>query len=694
VSGTDPSARVAELREILEEANYRYHVLDDPTMEDRQYDLLFRELQDLEAAHPDLATADSPTQRAGAVPSTTFASVRHDVPMLSLGNAFGHDELREFDARVRRGLDLADADPGVGYVCELKIDGLAISLRYDGRAFVRGATRGDGTTGEDVTPNLRTVRAVPLRLRADPPGDRLEVRGEVYMPRGAFAALNEQLERDGKPLYANARNTAAGSVRQKDPSVTASRRLALWCYQVVGVEGVGSHSESLALIRELGLPVNPVTRQVRGIEGVIEFVEEWAEQRRELDYETDGIVIKVDSIEQQQALGFVSRAPRWAIAYKFPAQQVTTKLEEIEVYVGRTGALTPVAHVTPVFVGGTTVRNATLHNIDEIRRKDLRVGDTVVLQRAGDVIPEVVSAVVEARDGSETVWDMPSHCPVCGTEAVREEGEVVWRCPNPWCPAQRIGGLLHFSGRGGVDVDGLGYKIMLQLAERELVREPADIFRLEVETLEALERLGRKSAENLYASIQASRRRPLARIVNGLGIRHVGEQTAIDLANWLVAETPRAEGEPEGDWSRRVADRLRDASADELTAVFGIGRVVAEGIAAYFADEHTRDTLHRLLEAGVTPEAPDAGATLPELGTGPLAGKTLVVTGTLPGYSRQEAEEAIRQAGGHAAGSVSKQTDYLVAGEKAGSKLARAEKLGVPVLDEDAFRRLLERGEA
>ncbi len=688
--GSDPGARAAVLRGLLEEASYRYYVLDAPTIDDAEYDRLLRELQDLEAAHPGLASPDSPTQRVGAPPSTTFAEVRHQVPMLSLGNAFGHDELREFDQRIRRGLGLADEDPGVRYVCELKIDGLAISLRYEGRGFVRGATRGDGTTGEDVTANLRTVRAVPLRLRDDPPGDQLEVRGEVYMPRGAFAALNEQLEREGKQLYANARNTAAGSVRQKDPAVTASRRLALWCYQVVGAAGIGSHWEALELIRQLGLPVNPISRRVEGIDDVIGFVDEWAEKRRGLDYETDGIVVKVDSVEQQQQLGFVARAPRWAIAYKFPAQQVTTKLEEIEVYVGRTGALTPVAHVTPVFVGGTTVRNATLHNVDEITRKDLRVGDTVVLQRAGDVIPEVVSAVAEARDGSESVWEMPSHCPVCGTLAVREESEVVWRCPNPWCPAQRLGGLLHFSGRGGLDVDGLGFKIMEQLIERGIVREPADIFRLDVDTLEGLERLGRKSAENLSASIDAARRRPMARILNALGIRHVGEQTAIDLAAWLARETPRREEESEAEWTRRAADRLRDASADELTAVFGIGGVVAEEIARYFADEHTAGTLHKLLDAGVVAEAPEAGAVTAGSVQGPLTGKTLVVTGTLATFSRPEAEAAIRAAGGHAAGSVSKQTDYLVAGEKAGSKLAKAVKLGVAVLDEDGFHSLLE----
>ncbi|MCC6619522.1 MAG: NAD-dependent DNA ligase LigA, partial [Chloroflexi bacterium] len=447
---SDPAARADELRATLNDANHRYHVLDAPTMPDREYDLLFRELTELETAHPELVTPDSPTQRVGAPVEGGFASVRHETPMLSLGNVFSPDELREFDARVRRGLGLTADDAPVAYVCELKIDGLAISLRYAGRTFVRGSTRGDGTTGEDVTANLRTVRAIPLRLHEDPPGDALEVRGEVYMPRGAFAALNQQLEADGRPLYANARNTTAGTVRQKDPAVTAARRLSLWAYQLVGANGLESHSGSLELLRRLGFPVNPVTRRVEGIEEVIGFIDAWADRRKDLDYETDGIVVKVDSLAEQQRLGFVSRAPRWATAYKFPAEQVTTKLEAIEVYVGRTGAMTPVAHVTPVFVGGTTVRNATLHNIDEIRRKDLRVGDTVVLQRAGEVIPEVVSAVVEARDGSETTWDMPTHCPVCGTLAEREEGEVVVRCPNPYCPAQRIGGLLHFAGRGGM----------------------------------------------------------------------------------------------------------------------------------------------------------------------------------------------------------------------------------------------------
>ncbi|HJP72245.1 MAG TPA: NAD-dependent DNA ligase LigA [Candidatus Limnocylindria bacterium] len=689
MSVTDAAARAAELRATLTEANHRYHVLDAPTMPDREYDHLFRELVDIEAANPELITPDSPTQRVGAPVEGGFPSVRHDVPMLSLGNVFSAEELRDFDARVRRGLGRGPDDPAVTYVCELKIDGLAISLRYEGRRFVRGATRGDGSTGEDVTANLRTVRAIPLTLQEDPPGDRLEVRGEVYMPRGAFADLNEQLEREGKPLYANARNTTAGTVRQKDPRVTASRRLSVWTYQLVGAQGLESHWESLELLRRLGFPVNPHVQRVNGIDEVIAYTERWADARKELDYETDGIVVKVDSLAEQATLGFVSRAPRWATAYKFPAEQVTTRLEEIEVYVGRTGAMTPVAHVTPVFVGGTTVRNATLHNIDEIRRKDLRVGDTVVLQRAGDVIPEVVSAVTDARDGSETIWEMPAACPVCGTEAIREEGEVVVRCPNPYCPAQRIGGLLHFAGRGGMDVDGLGYKIMLQLVERDLVKEPADIFQLDTDTLEGLERLGRKSAENLSAAIDAARQRPLGRILNGLGIRHVGGQTAIDLAAWLARELPRGEHETDADWTRRAADRLRGASVEELTEVYGIGRVVAEGIVQFFEDEHTRETLHRLVEAGVSAEAPAPGASAEPI-EGPLSGKTLVVTGTLPGFSRQEAEEAIRAAGGHAASSVSAKTDYLVAGDKAGSKLAKAESLGVPVLDEEGFRRILE----
>jgi DNA ligase (NAD+) len=684
---TGPEARVAELRALIEEANHRYHVLDAPTMSDAEYDRLYRELQDLEEAHPDLVTPDSPTQRVGATPQAGFASVRHQTPMLSLGNVFSADELREFDARVRRGLGLGSDDAPVTYVCELKIDGLAISLRFDGRRFVQGSTRGDGTTGEDVTANLRTVRAVPLRLRHEPPGERLDVRGEVYMPRNAFVELNVQRERDGQPLYANARNTAAGSVRQIDPKVTASRRLALWCYQVAGAHGLDTHWESLELLRGLGLPVNPHISRVAGIEAVIGYVEDWATKRRELDYETDGIVVKVDSIEQQEQLGFVAHAPRWATAYKFPAEQVTTKLESIEVYVGRTGALTPVAHVTPVFVAGTTVRNATLHNVDEIRRRDLRVGDTVVLQRAGDVIPDVVGPVLDARDGSETIWEMPSHCPACGTEAVREEDEVVWRCPNPWCPAQRIGGLLHFVGRGGMDIEGLGYKVMLQLVERGLVKEPADIYRLSIETLEGLDRFARKSAEKLHAEIDASRRRPLARILNALGMRHVGGQTAIDLASWLSRDLPPQPDETDAAWTGRVAERLATVSAEELTAVPGIGRIVAEAIVRYFSDEHTAGTLGELVAAGVAAEKPAvrAGADA----EGPLSGKTLVVTGTLPTFTRPEAEEAIRAAGGHPASSVSARTDYLVAGEKAGSKLARAEQLGVPVLDEEGFRRLL-----
>jgi DNA ligase (NAD+) len=688
-----PAARAAELRAALEDANYRYHVLDAPTIDDAQYDALLRELDELEDANPELRTPDSPTQRVGALPSAGFAEVRHAVPMLSLSNAFGADELREFDSRVRKGLGLTDEDPGVAYVCELKIDGLAISLRYEGRTFVRGATRGDGYTGEDVTPNLKTVRAIPLTLRADPPGDELEVRGEVFMPRTAFEALNEQLEAEGKPRYANARNTAAGTVRQKDPRVTASRRLSVWCYSLVGVPGIESQSAALALIRELGFPVNPNVRTARGVDEVLAFVEEWQDQRHGLPYETDGVVVKVDAVAEQERLGFVSRSPRWAVAYKFPAEQVTTRLESIEVYVGRTGALTPVAHVAPVFVGGTTVRNATLHNIDEIRRKDLRVGDLVRLQRAGDVIPEVLGPVLDARTGAETIWEMPTTCPVCGTEAVREEGEVVARCPNPFCAAQRLGGLLHFTGRGGMDIEGAGYAVVVQLVDRGLVTEPADLYRLSVEAIEGLDRFARKSAENLFGAIEKSRVRPLWRILNALGIRHVGEQTAIDLAGWLARDVPPQDGESGASWTARAVARISSASAEDLVAVYGVGAVVAESIARFFRDEHTGEVLAHLVEAGVSAELPDLTATA-AAEEGPLAGKTVVVTGTLPGFSREEAESAIRAAGGHPAGSVSAKTDYLVAGEKAGSKLARAESLGVPVLDEDAFRRLLETGAA
>ncbi|HUG94560.1 MAG TPA: NAD-dependent DNA ligase LigA [Pleomorphomonadaceae bacterium] len=680
--------RAAELRASIDDANYRYYVLDAPTIEDAEYDRLLRELEELENAYPELRTPDSPTQRVGAAPAAGFAEVRHGVPMLSLGNAFGADELREFDKRVRRGLGLTDDDPPVSYVCELKIDGLAMSLRYEGRSFVRGATRGDGYTGEDVTPNLRTIRAIPLTLRRDPPGDALEVRGEVFMPHTAFKALNQKLEVEGKPRYANARNTAAGSVRQKDPGVTAGRRLSVWFYSLVGVPGLASQSATLELLRELGFPVNPHVRSAAGVDEVLAFVAEWEHKRHELEYETDGVVVKVDAVAEQERLGFVSRSPRWAVAYKFPAQQVTTRLEAIEVYVGRHGAMTPVAHVTPVSVGGTTVRNATLHNIDEIRRKDLRVGDLVVLQRAGDVIPEVVRPVVEARTGSETEWSMPRTCPVCGTEAVRDEGEVVARCPNPFCAAQRIGGLEHFAGRGGMDIEGAGYKVIVQLADRGLIKEPADLYRLSVETLEGLDRFARKSAENLFAAIQRSRQRPLYRILNGLGIRHVGEQTAIDLARWLAQDVPPKVGRSDAEWTRRVVDRLTAMSVEELTEVYGVGAVVAESIARFFRDEHTANVLRQLVEAGVVAEAPEPGVVAAVM-EGPLAGKTLVVTGTLPGFTREDAEAAIRAAGGHPAGSVSAKTDYLVAGEKAGSKLAKAEQLGVPVLDEEALRKLL-----
>ncbi len=723
---TTAAARHEALAAEIIAANRAYYVDDAPTMADADYDAKFRELVALEAAFPILVTPDSPTQRVGTGEldeSSPFAEVRHERPMLSLANAFSPDELRAFDARVRRGLALPPAPepaPELGYVAELKIDGLAISLRYRDGRFARGATRGDGTTGEDVTANLRTIEAIPERL---PEPATLEVRGEVFMPRTEFKRINEEREEAGLPRYANPRNSGAGSLRQIDPAVTARRRLSFWAYQLheeapgqatlldapeasgaasagapsAGAPSVAAQSEALARLEHLGLPVNPNRREGIDIEGVIAFLEEWRERRHELTYETDGVVVKVDRFDQQARLGMVARAPRWAIAFKFPPEQVETVLEDIVPYVGRTGTLTPVAHLRPVVVAGSTVARATLHNLDEVRRKDLRIGDWVVLQKAGDVIPEVVRPIPERRAGAERLFEMPDACPVCGTAIVRDDGAVRHYCPNPACPA-RVGQTFgHFAGRGGMDIEGLGWVILVQLLQRGMVRARGDFFRLSVDDLMTLERFARKSAENLFAAIQRARRRPLARILNGLGIPQVGEATAIDLATWLASSVvPPAEDEAmggPGGWLARVAGALRAADPADFVAVPGIGQTVAAAIADWFADPANAGVLDDLVDAGVEPERPvvrpavagdEAGAL-----AGPLAGMTLVVTGTLPGFSRQEAEDAIRAAGGKPAGSVSKKTDYLVAGENAGSKLARAAELGVAIVDEEAFRRLL-----
>jgi DNA ligase (NAD+) len=682
------SARHAELAAIIERANRLYHVEDAPELSDPEYDQLFRELVAVEAAHPELITSDSPTQGVGGAISTTFDEVRHRRPMLSLGNAFSHDELRAFDTRVRRGLGLAAApEPaeGLSYVAELKIDGLAITLRYERGRFIQGATRGDGTTGEDVTANLRTIASIPDRLKEPA---TLDARGEVFMPKAEFARINAEREEAGLPLYANPRNSGAGSLRQKDPQVTAARLLSTWSYQLLeegGPAEVISQSAALARLGELGFPVNPNHEGGLDIEAVIAFTETWREDRHALPYETDGVVVKVDRFDQQERLGMVSRAPRWAIAFKFPPEQVETVVEDIVAYVGRTGTLTPVAHLRPTKVAGSTVARATLHNLDEVRRKDIRIGDHVVLQKAGDVIPEVVRPIPEKRTGDEREYEMPAACPVCGTAIVRDEGAVRHYCPNLACPARVGQEYGHFVGRGGMDIEGAGWAVLSQLLERGLVKRRGDFYRLSVEDLEGLERFARKSAENLHVAIQKSKRRPLERIIAALGIPQVGWTTAIELAAWLAVEVPAGD-----DWLRRAAAHLEQIATDDPTRfeeVEGIGPTVSTALAAWFAvGGPGTGVLEDLADAGVEPELPAPRAVV---AAGPLAGKSVVVTGTLEGFSRPEAEEAIRAAGGKPAASVSKKTDYVVAGENAGSKLAKAQELGVQVLDSDGFRKLL-----
>ncbi len=720
----DAARRHADLVEAVDRANRLYYEQDAPELTDAEYDRLFRELVALETAHPDLVTPESPTQRVGGAPTGAVEEVRHRRPMLSLGNAFTADELRAFDARVRKGLGLAPAPesvPGLRYVAELKIDGLAIAIRYERGRFVQGATRGDGTTGEDVSANLRTIRVIPAGLREPA---TLEARGEVFMPKAEFARINAEREEAGLPLYANPRNSGAGSLRQIDPKVTASRRLSAWFYTLLedaGADAAGpstrpglfdapgdvaepagaagaSQSAALARLEALGFPVNADREADLDIEGVIAFTERWREARHALPYETDGVVVKVDAVDQQERLGMVSRAPRWAIAYKFPPEQVETLLEDIVPYVGRTGSLTPVAHLRPAKVAGSTVARATLHNLDEVRRKDLRIGDWVVLQKAGDVIPEVVRPLPERRTGDEREFIMPDACPVCGTAVVRDEGAVRHYCPNPACPARVAQEYAHFAGRGGMDIEGAGWAVLEQLLQRGLVKTRGDFFRLRVEDLELLDRFARKSAENLVASIEKARRRPLAGILNSLGIPQVGEATAIDLASWLSRRI-RPDGygapgmDPETDlprdpWLAAVTEAFALAAVEEpspLIEVPGIGPTVAAAVRGWI-EAHGRAVLDDLVRAGLTPARPVVVA---RDEAGPLSGKTVVVSGSLEGFSREQAEGAVRAAGGKPAGSVSKKTDYLVAGPGAGSKLAKAAELGIPVLDEAGFRALL-----
>jgi len=680
MAAASPQKRVADLRLQLEKANYEYYILDQPTLDDAAYDALLRELQDLETKHPELVTPESPTQRVGIAPSTRFAPVEHANPMLSLSNAFDEAEVRAFDQRIRKALGRDDVD----YVCELKIDGLAINLTYADGRFTQGATRGDGSIGEDVTANLRTIKSIPLTLRERLPG-RVDIRGEVYLPTAAFEATNrERLERD-EPPFANPRNAAAGAVRQLEPAATAKRNLAMWCYSAAGL-AVDSQHVLLARLRELGLRTNPNVRRAKDIDAVLAFIAEWGTKRHDLDYGTDGIVVKVDRVADQEKLGFVSRSPRWAIAYKFPAEQATTTIEDILVYVGRTGVLTPVAALAPVLVGGTTVRRATLHNLDEVHRLDVRVGDRVIIQRAGDVIPEVVRVeppiVAQGKRAPKRgpEFAMPERCPVCDTPVEHREGEVAYRCPNPTCPAktgQRIG---HFVSRGGFDVEGVGGALVEQLQERRLVTDPADLFFLTKEQLLELDRFAEKSATNIYDRIQGAKRRPLARIINALGIPQVGWSTSEDLAQHLAAKLP-------ADASLAQAfDVLRSASADDLQAIPGVGAKVADAIRTYLGDESEIALMDKLVKAGVMPVLPPAR---PVVAAGPFSGKTVVFTGTLERRSREDAETLVRDRGGKTSSAVSAKTDLVVAGPGAGTKLEKAKQLGVKVVDEEGFEAML-----
>ncbi len=665
--------RIERLRREIERHDHAYYVLNAPTVPDAEYDRLFAELQALEAQHPELVTPDSPTQRVGGAPSSAFAEVVHTVPMLSIHTETDTSDngAIAFDARIRRELQLGPDDPPVEYCAEMKFDGVALSLRYEHGVLVRGATRGNGMVGEDVTANVRTIRSIPLRLRAAPP--LVEVRGEAIMLKRDFERLNERQAAAREKLFANPRNAAAGSLRQLDPAITARRPLHFFAYGVGAVQGWAmppTHAQLLDALTELGVPVEPQRAVVHGAEGLVEFHRRIGARRAELPFEIDGVVYKVNRFDLQQRLGFVTREPRWAVAHKYPAQEAVTTLLDIEVQVGRTGALTPVARLAPVFVGGTTVANATLHNEDFIRERDIRIGDAVIVRRAGDVIPEIVGIVPERRPAGTRIFRMPTKCPACGSAVFREEGEKVARCTGGLvCPAQRKQALLHFAGRRAFDIEGLGEKLVDQLVDAGLVRTPADLFRLGLGTLANLERMAEKSAANVLAAIDKARHTTLERLIFALGIRHVGESTARDLAAHFGS-----------------LDRLMAADEAQLLEVPDVGPVVAASIVRFFAEPHNREAIEQLRAAGVTWQE---GRPQRMRSLGALAGKTVVLTGTLPTLSRDEASELIRAAGGRTATSVSKKTDLVVAGEEAGSKLERARELGVPVIDEAELRRML-----
>lgn len=666
--------KIESLREEIRYHNYRYHTLDDIEVPDAEYDRLMRELQRLEKEHPDLVTPDSPTQRVGAEPSETLTKVEHRVPMLSLGNVFADDELQDFHRRVADKLEFEDGATDLQYSAEPKLDGLAVSLMFEDGVFVRAATRGDGTTGEDITHSVRTIKSVPLRLLGEGYPGLLEVRGEIFMPRAGFEAFNKKAAAAGEKTLVNPRNAAAGSIRQLDPKLAAERPLDMYAYSVGLVEDgelPEYHSAIIDKLQGWGIKVCPERRVVIGVEGCLAFYRAIQEKRDSLAYDIDGVVYKVDSIAMQDELGFRSREPRWAIAHKFPAEEELTTVEGIDFQVGRTGALTPVARLQPVFVGGVTVSNVTLHNIDELHRKDVRVGDTVIVRRAGDVIPEVVSVVKRRRPKGTVEVQLPTQCPVCESNVGRDDGEAVARCTGGRrkCKAQRTGFLKHFVSRRAMDIDGLGSELIEQFVDEDRITTAADIYRLDKIELAERERMGEKSAENLISAIEASKSTTLARFLFALGIREVGETTAANLASHFGNLQP-----------------ILDASEDQLLKVPDVGPVVVKRIREFLSEKHNLDAIAQLQELGVHWEDVEPAQNSAE---GPLTGKTFVITGTLPDMTRDDAKTLIVREGGKVTGSVSSKTSYLLAGEKAGSKLEKAEKLGVEVLDLDGLKQLL-----
>ncbi|MCT8136652.1 NAD-dependent DNA ligase LigA [Anaerobacillus sp. CMMVII] len=649
--------RIAELRETLEEYGYHYYVLDKPIVSDAEYDKAMHELIQLERENPELITEDSPSVRVGGEPLPYFEKVQHDIPMLSLGNAFNEQDLRDFDRRVSEGF----GEP-VSYACELKIDGLAVSLRYEQGRFVLGATRGDGTTGENITNNLKTVRSIPMKLKE---AVSLEVRGEAFMPKKSFEKLNEAKREAGEEPFANPRNAAAGSLRQLDPKIAAKRNLDIFLYSLAQIidKELPTHTAALEYMSQLGLKTNKEAKHCKNIDEVIEYVDSWLDKRPHLPYEIDGIVIKVDSLEAQKKLGFTAKSPRWAIAYKFPAEEVVTTLEGIELSVGRTGVVTPTALLTPVQVAGTTVKRASLHNEDLIRQKDLKIGDKVVIKKAGDIIPEVVNVLEELRTGNEEEFRMPTHCPACESELVRLEGEVALRCINPKCPAQIREGLIHFVSRNAMNIDGLGERVITQLFEHGLIKDVADIYKLQRDELLNLERMGEKSVDNLLSAIEASKENSLEKLLFGLGIRFVGAKAAKTLAQYF-----------------ETIDHLQEASEEELVAINEIGIKMAESIVRYFNLPESYELINELKASGVNTNY--KGQKIEIVGDSIFLNKVIVLTGKLEILTREEAKEKIEALGGKVTGSVSAKTDLLIAGEKAGSKLTKAESLGIEVWDE------------